>query len=192
MDFPTLPLPSLYVGDNAMGVLLHDLVRALKRQKFRVIVIVNGHGGRYHVKTLERVAAEETDPGEVAVIHAFAFDVGPGKGGHAERYETGFMQAYFPETVKLDALPPFPQPVKNVETGILDGPTCVGKPTPDFSVRPEQDPRYARVEEGYQDVKNGVERLGSQLKSAMANVGLGQEHSGFDELRKGSFADKEW
>jgi len=172
MDFPGLSLPSLYLADNAIGVVLHDLIRALKAQQFRVIVIVNGHGGKYHVLTLERIAAEQTEPGKIAVIHAFAFDVGSGKGGHAERYETGFMQAYYPRTVNLNALPLFPEPVKNVEYGILDGPTCLGQPTPDFSVRSEQDPRNARIEEGYQDVRNGVERLADQLRAAMASIGL--------------------
>ncbi len=167
MDFPTLPLPSLYVRDHAMGTLLHDLVGALKRQLFRLIVMVNGHGAKYHVVTLERIAAEETEPGKVAVIHGFAFDVGPGKGGHAERYETGFLMAYYPDTVDLSTLPSLPTPLKNVETGILDGPTCVGKPTADFTVRPEQDPRHASAEEGFQDVVNGVRRIGAQMKKAM-------------------------
>jgi creatinine amidohydrolase len=172
MDFPGLPLPSLYVADNAMGVVIHELVRGLKAQKFRVIALVNGHGGKYHVETLKRIAAEESEPGAFAVIFAFAFDVSPGKGGHAERYETGFSEAYYPNTVNLKALPPSPEPIKNVETGILDGPTCLGQPTSDFSVRPEQDPRNATVEDGYQDVRNGVERLGAQIRQGLVGVGL--------------------
>ncbi len=170
MDFPTLPLPSLYVQDNVMGVLLHDLIRALKRQGYKLIVLVNGHGAKYHLMTLERLAAEETEPGKVAVIHGFAFDVSPGRGGHAERFETGFLLANFPETVDLSALPPLPQPLKNTETGILDGPTCVGQPTPDFTVRPEQDPRYATPEEGRQDVPNAVKRIGEHMRGALQRL----------------------
>jgi hypothetical protein len=117
--------------------------------------------------SLIRIAVEETEPGKVAVLHALAFDVGPGKGGHAERYETGFMQAYFPDTVDLSALPPLPTPLKNTETGILDGPTCDSKPTADFTVRPEQDPRIAKVEEGYQDVATGVKRISKQIHEAL-------------------------
>ncbi len=167
MDFPGLSFPSLYVEEHAMGVIVHEMVRALKRQHYRVIVIVNGHGAMYHLTALIRIAVEESVPGEVAVLHGLAFDVGPGKGGHAERYETGFMLADYPDTVDLGALPPLPTPLRNVENGILDGPTCEGKPTPDYTVRLEQDPRQASVEEGRQDVRNGVERIGNQVKAAL-------------------------
>ena len=168
MDFPGLSLPSLYIQETALGVILHDLVRALKVQRFKVIVLCNGHGARHHQGMLMRVAVEETEPGKVAVLHALAFDVSPGKGGHAERYETGFMRAYYPDTVDLDALPSLPIPIKNVETGILDGPTCKAKPMPDFTVRPEQDPRNSSVEEGLEDVRNAVQRIGKQVQEALA------------------------
>lgn len=167
MDFPDLPLPSLYIVESSFMVVVRELVRVLRRQLFRVIVIVNGHGAKYHMSGLMRLAVEESVPGELAVLHAMAFDIGPGKGGHAERYETGFIQAYYPESVDLTALPKLPTPLKNTETGILDGPTCEGKPTPDFTVRSDQDPRYARAEEGYQDVANGVQRVSRQVKSAL-------------------------
>lgn len=169
MDFPALPLPSLYLSEGPFLTIVHELVRALKRQGFRVIAIVNGHGAKYHVQGLMRVAVEESEPGKVAVLHALAFDIGPGRGGHAERYETAFMQAYYPETVDLSALPALPTPIKNTETGILDGPTCDGEPTPDYTVRLEQDPRMADVEEGFEDVANGVRRVGEQVRRALAS-----------------------
>jgi creatinine amidohydrolase len=167
MDFPGLGFPSLYVEEHALGVIVHEIVRALKRQNYRVIVIVNGHGAVYHLGALIRIAVEETEPGKVAVLHSLAFDIGPGKGGHAERYETGFMLAHYPETVDLNALPPLPTPLSNIANGILDGPTCEGKPTPDYTVRLNQDPRTASVEEGNQDVKNGVQRIGNQVRQAL-------------------------
>ncbi len=167
MDFPDLALPSLYIVESSFMTIVRELVRGLKRQMFRIIVIVNGHGAKYHMTGLMRVAVEESEPGKHAVVHALAFDITPGKGGHAERYETGFMQAYFPNTVDLYSLPELPLPIKNMETGILDGPTCEGRPTPDFTVRSEQDPRFAKVEEGHQDLANGVERVSKQVKEAM-------------------------
>ena len=167
MDFPDLALPSLYIVESSFMTIVRELVRALKRQMFRVIVIVNGHGAKYHMTGLMRVAVEESEPGKHAVVHALAFDISPGKGGHAERYETGFMQAYFPTTVDLNTLPEIPVPIKNMETGILDGPTCEGRPNPDFTVRSEQDPRFAKIEEGYQDVINGVQRVNRQVQDAL-------------------------
>jgi creatinine amidohydrolase len=167
MDFPELGFPSLYVEEHAFGVIVHEIVRSLKRQRYRVIVLVNGHGAKYHLGALIRIAVEESEPGEVAVLHGLAFDIGPGKGGHAERYETGFMLAYYQDTVDLNALPQLPTPLSNVATGILDGPTCEGKPTPDHTIRLDQDPRTASVEEGNRDVTNGVERIGNQVREAL-------------------------
>jgi len=167
MDFPGLLLPSLYIKENAIGVIVRDIVNRLKTQGFRVIAIVNGHGAQYHLLSLIRIAVEETEPGKVVVLHTLAFDIGPGKGGHAERFETGFMQAYFPDTVDLQALPPLPTPLKNTEVGILDGPTCDKKPTPDYTVRLEQDPRVAKVEEGNEDVVTGVKRISKQVLEAL-------------------------
>lgn len=167
MDFPDLSLTSLYIVESSFMTIVRELVRGLKRQNFRVVVILNGHGAKYHMSGLMRLAVEESAPGELAVVHAMAFDIGKDKGGHAERYETAFMQAYYPETVDLSALPPLPQPLKNTLTGILDGPTCEGKPTADFTVRENQDPRHAMVDEGYQDVINGVQRVGRQVREAL-------------------------
>ena len=101
------------------------------------------------------------------MLHGLAFDIGPGKGGHAERYETGFMLAYFPETVDLGALPLLPTPLSNVVTGILDGPTCEGKPTSDYTNRKDPDPRTVSAEEGNQGVIHGVQRIGDQVRAVL-------------------------
>lgn len=42
MDFPDLPSPGLFAEDSAFGVIVHEVIRALKRQLFKVIVVVNG------------------------------------------------------------------------------------------------------------------------------------------------------
>jgi creatinine amidohydrolase len=167
MDFPDLIFTSMYIKENAIGIIVREIVNRLKSQGFRVIVIVNGHGAKYHLMSLIRIAVEETEPGKAVVLHALAFDIGPGKGGHAERYETGFMRAYYPETVDLEVLPALPKPLKNTEHGILDGPTCESRPTPDYTVRSEQDPRISKVEEGYMDVSNGVKRISKQVREAL-------------------------
>lgn len=171
MDYPGFILPSLYVEDSAFGVIIHELVRALKRQEFRVIAIVNGHGGRNHLVTLNRIAIEESEPGQAAVFHFFGLRTDQEfKGGHAERGETAFMLAYYPETVDMTTLPPASAPLKNVEFGILDAPTCRGKPTPDHTVRVEQDPRYAFPEEGREDQAYGVQLLVEKVAEALARV----------------------
>jgi creatinine amidohydrolase len=173
MDFPGFPLRSLYNEDSAFGVVLRDLIRGLKRQLFKVIVIVNGHGGHNHLATIKRICVEETEPGEVEVIVGFAFDTSSVKDGHAERYETSFMRAFYPDTVDLNMLPPLPKPLKNVDYGILDEETCLGHPTPDFTVRESQDPRFSDLELGKQDLKNCVTRIDQQIREALARIGAG-------------------
>jgi creatinine amidohydrolase/Fe(II)-dependent formamide hydrolase-like protein len=169
MDFPGLALSSLYVEDSAFGVIVHEVIRALKRQAFQVIAIINGHGGRNHLVTLDRIAVEETEPGAIAVAHIFALHAGD-SGGHAERGETSVMLGYYPETVDLAALPPPSIPLRNTEFGILDHPTCVGEPTPDFTVRPEQDPRDASAEEGRTVTAQRVRYIVDKVQAALVRV----------------------
>jgi creatinine amidohydrolase len=172
MDFPGLPLLSLYIEESAFGVIVRELIRGLKQQEFKVITVVNGHGGHNHLTTLKRICVEETERGRVEVLNGFAFDTATVKDGHAERYETGFMRAYYTDTIDLSALPPLPTPLKNVEYGILDEETCLGDPTPDFTVRMKQDPRYSDVEAGKKDLENGVRRISQQVNAALKSIGF--------------------
>jgi creatinine amidohydrolase len=171
MDFPGFSLPSLYIEESAFGIIISDLVRALKRQKFRVIVLVSGHGGNNHRATLTRIAQEQSVPGTCIVLHAYGLrEPSDYKGGHAEKTEVSFMLAKYRETVDLQALPPSLQPLHNVEFGVLDLLTCMGKPTPDYTVRPQQDPRFATAEEGEKDHEYGVEMLVKMVAEAMSTM----------------------
>ncbi len=159
MDFPGLALPSLYIEDSAFGVIVHEVIRGLKKQSFKLIVVVNGHGGKYHLITLNRIAAEETEPGKATVMHAFHLDPGENKGGHAEKSETGLMMALYGDRVDIGSLPPLSEPILSRDYGILDLPTCFGQPTSDYSVRSNQDPRYASKEEGQASFAREVNNL---------------------------------
>ena len=173
MDFPGFSLPSLYLEDSAFGVIMHEIIRRLKRQEFRVIVVVNGHGGQNHLATLDRIVDEESEPGKVAVEHLFSLQLGDNEGlegGHAEREETAFMRGYYPETVDLESLPPSSVRLKNIEFGVLDGPTCRGEPTPDFTVRSEQDPRYSTADEGRERTAERVQHIVQEVRRAISSV----------------------
>jgi creatinine amidohydrolase len=152
MDFPGFNLPSLYNEESAFGIIIQDLVRLFKQQEYKVVAIINGHGGQNHYVTLMRIAREQSEPGKCVVLHAFGLrEHHDYRGGHAEKGETAFMMAFEPETVNLPGLPAMPTPLKSMEFGVLDQLTCMGKPTEDFTVRPEQDPRSATAEEGKAD-----------------------------------------
>lgn len=167
MDFPAFPLPSLYIEESAFGVIVREIVRGLKRQAFRVVVLVNGHGAPNHRATLGRIAIEESEPGRVAVLLVGAL-LDTRVRGHAELRETSYMMAYYPDTVDLAALPPLPAPLITFQTGVLDQPTCAGEPASDFSIRREQDPRYATSAQGREDVTSEVRRITQKVRDALA------------------------
>lgn len=170
MDYPGFSPPSLYVEDSAMGVIVHEVIRALKRQEFRVIVIVNGHGARNHRATLERIAVEESEPGRVAVLlTGYFYDTTYRE--HAALGETSFLMAFHPETVDLSALPPLSEPLRYTDFGILDTPTIVGEPSPGFAVRAEQDPRHATAMRGKDDVAREARSIAGKVREALTAVG---------------------
>ena len=166
IDFPGFPLPSLYLEESAFGVIVREVVRAVKRQAFRVIALVNGHGAPNQRTTLDRIAVEESEPGRVSVFLT-GFRYVTRYRGHAELGETSFMLAYHPETVDLDALPPLPTPLGNLQFAVLDGPTCAGQPTPDFTVRPEQDPRRADAARGREDVAHEGHQIALKVQELL-------------------------
>jgi creatinine amidohydrolase/Fe(II)-dependent formamide hydrolase-like protein len=169
MDFPGFPLPSLYIEESALGVIVNEVVAALKRQAFRVIVLVNGHGGPNHRALLTRIATEQSDPGRVAVFLTGALlDTHPR--GHASRRETSYMLDVKPDSVDLAALPAFPAPVRTFEFGILDHPTCAGQPAPDFSICSDQDPRLATAEEGRDHVLREGKSIAAKVRDALRTV----------------------
>jgi creatinine amidohydrolase len=169
IDFPGFPLTSLYIEESAFGIIVREMVRALKRQAFRVIGLVNGHGAPNQRTTLERLAMEESEPGRAAVfLTGFRFVTR--YRGHAELGETSFTLAYHPESVDLGALPPLPTPLGNLDFAVLDGPTCAGQPTRDFTVRGEQDPRQAEAARGKDDVAYEAHHIALKVRELLPAV----------------------
>ena len=58
MDFPANSLPSLYLPEEVLAIVVRHQIVLLARMGFRHVVLVNGHGGRNHVAALKRIAAE--------------------------------------------------------------------------------------------------------------------------------------
>lgn len=167
MDFPGFSLPSLYLEDSAFVVIVHGVIRALQHQPSRVNMLVNARGGKCRPVTPNRIVAKESDLGELTLLHVLGVDPGENNGGHAEMRKTGLIPAPYVDIVDLHALPETLVFLKNTEFGILDHPTCLGDPTPDFSVRSEQDSRFATEAEGQacfaNELNNRVEMLQETL-----------------------------
>jgi creatinine amidohydrolase len=170
MDFPGFPVKSLYYEESAFGVAVRELVRALAADSFRLVVLVNGHGATNHIRTLERIAREETRAGEMSVISLTVW-VPPepphADPGHAAREETSVMLAVAGDHVRVDRLPA-EGPLRYQDHGIVDGPAFDGFPTEDFTVPAERDPRAATREEGERIVELEVRAAIARVEEELA------------------------
>ena len=151
MNFPGFPVKSLYFEESAFGIAVRELVRGLKADPFRLIVLMNGHGAGNHLQTLRRIALEETVNGQVLVaLHPNYNRPRPANidPGHAERWETSMVMAIQEESVRLDVLPPLGEPLRYRDYGIVEGKAFDGRPGPDFFLPDSADPRHSSRAEG--------------------------------------------
>ena len=173
MDFPDFPVRSLYFEESAFGLAVREIVRALKRDDFRLIVLANGHSARNQQQTLSRIALEETELPAVRVDHLNVW-VPPAPPrldpGHAERQEAALLLAVAGEHVRLAELPAS-GPLRYSDYGVVDGPAFDGDPTPDFTVRPDADPRGATREEGEQILASEVEAAAERVRRELESLG---------------------
>jgi creatinine amidohydrolase len=174
MDFPGFPVKSVYFEESAFGLTVREVVRALKRDEYRLIVLANGHGAGNQQATLSRIALEETELPRVRVVFVSVWappeppQLDP---GHAERNEAAVMLALVGDRVSLDELPA-DGPLRYAEHGVVDGPAFDGEPTPDFTVRPEADPRGATREEGERILAREVELVAQRVRHELGNLGV--------------------
>jgi len=169
MDFPANSLKSLYSPEDVFGVVVRARLELLVAQDYRLIALVNGHGATNHIAVLERLATEFTARGPTRVLYTIAFPPElAGAIGHADAEETSLMQALYPASVDLTALPPLPAPLRNTDWAIVDSPTFAGRPNAARTVQPESDPRRAAsAERGRAFVELTVARIAAQVREAL-------------------------
>ena len=177
MDFPANSLPSLYCREEFLGLWLRELLDLLIRQQYKLIVLVNGHGARNHLDTLQRLAIEFSASSPARVLLTTAW---PARGdpdtftGHADAGETSVMMALFPDSVELGALPPDSEPLRSRDWAIVDPETFNGHPTPQHTLRPEYDPRLrSSADKGRRILGLAAEDVGAVVREALAALGLG-------------------
>lgn len=173
MDFPANSLPSMYCSEEVLALLVREQLRLAVRFGFKLIVIVTGHAASNQIDVLNRLAVEFSAESPAQVRVALPFVTNPQgimEVGHASRIETAVMLALHPETVQLDALPPLPQPLRNVDHAIVDYNTFLGDPTPDHTVPPADDPRRATAEDGRSTIEQAVAQIVALVE---AEVGPG-------------------
>ena len=124
MRFPDLPLTSEYSERAEMEAAVRNRLTALRGTGFRHVFLVNHHGGRGQIATLEALAEECSAEGfGVHAVRTYQFsDVRHESmrvGGHAGLSETTWVLAFRPELVDLARQPDGELSV--CRTGILHG-----------------------------------------------------------------------
>ena len=176
MDFPNNILKSLYCREEFLALLMRELLGQLVELKYKLIVIVNGHGATNQIETLRRLSIEFSACSPARVLLALAWlptddvlVIGP---GHADAVETSIMMALHPECVDLSQLPPPTQPLRNQDWAIVDDLTFRGQPTPDHTVRPEADPRLnASAEHGQRILNRILDELEKSVRAELQRLG---------------------
>jgi len=171
MDFPGLPMRSLYCPEEVLAIVVRWWLEMLVSQGYRLVVLVNGHGADNQIETLQRLATEFTNTHPARVLLLMPTPRTPGdyfNGSHATRMETAVMQR-LTESVALEELPD--GPLHNTELAVVDELTFMGQPTPDHTVRAEDDPRLATPEEGERRLRTIVSDLAEVLRAELRAPG---------------------
>jgi creatinine amidohydrolase len=185
MDFPSSLLKGLYLPEEYVALQVRALLTALSEQGFRLIVLINGHGGVNHIALLDRLSAEFTARGPARVLNfiAWASDGDkPQQGleegsyglevGHADAIEAARIMALNPAAVDLSALPPPGEPLHNTQWAVVDYLTWRGQPTADHTVREKYDPRFgASAEEGEKTFELSASHIAQQVGAALTAMG---------------------
>jgi creatinine amidohydrolase/Fe(II)-dependent formamide hydrolase-like protein len=92
--------------------------------------------------------------------------------GHADALETSLLRALYPDAVDLGRLPNLPEPLRNIDFGIVDGATFAGQPTDDHTLRAEHDPRRnSSAQKGETALQETTMWIAEQVRAALKEVG---------------------
>lgn len=172
MDYPSNSMKSLYCSEEVLGIIMKEYIGMLIKQEYKLIVIVNGHGGVNHVNVLTRLAKEFTHNTHATVLYTTAlFDEKGTTGfGHATLAETSIMKYIHKESVDVGTLPPKGQKIFNTRWSIVDSETFRGNPNSDFSVR--EDPREADEQLGKSIFEGTVDNVSNCVLTEMKKLNI--------------------
>ena len=166
MDFPANSVKSAYVREEVFSLAVRATLDALfDRMWFRSVVIVNGHGADNQRAVLDRLRVEYNASGRslMWVYPGFPRSLVAGSIGHAAAEESSMLMATWPHCVDLDRLPK-EGPLRNLDHAVVDGDSFDGAPTPDFTVREEQDPRF------HTDASIGAKYIEEAAREVLAEI----------------------
>jgi creatinine amidohydrolase/Fe(II)-dependent formamide hydrolase-like protein len=169
MDFPKLSVASAYFREEVFALVVRDILNILfNRMHFKNVLIVNGHGADNQKETLNRITHEYNDgpadkPRVIWVYPGFPRSLLAGAIGHAASEETSMLESCWPGCTDISRLPKEGH-LGNADYAIVDGDTFDCSPTPDHSLREEQDPRF------HTDVAWGAEQMEMAANEVVEDV----------------------
>lgn len=160
MDVPKNSIPSCYAREEIFALMIREYLRMLVNMKYKLIVIVNGHGAWGQKDSLERLAIEfsnETDSKVIVTmpdidVEAMGLDY-----GHGTLVEASTMCYVRPDDVDMSTYPPRDVKLKYTDWGIADDCVFECKPSPDGCVI--HDPRDANFELGEKLTNAAIDKL---------------------------------
>jgi len=170
MDFPANSMPSLYLPEEVLAIVVRHQIILLRRMGFRDVVLVNGHGGKNHVAALKRLCAELSAEGGCRVHYAFTFPEGAGtwsKRHHASTDETAVVRHLLPESVDTATLPPTGRPIRARDFAVVDQDAFEGRNLPEGTIT--EDPRAATATLGEQHLAAATEAVVAELREALTS-----------------------
>jgi len=169
MDFPNNSLKSMYWPPELFEAVMREQLKHLVSMKYRMIVIVNGHGAKKQIEILNQLSEELIKHTDTCIKNIMVLFEDCGVGiGHAGLAETAIMQAVCPEGVDLSELPEKKEKIYNVEFAIVDNETFEKGPNDDYSVR--YDPRDATPELGRKLIDFAVNKCVEIIDTAYRNL----------------------
>jgi creatinine amidohydrolase len=173
MDVPKNSMKSFYTKEDMFGVIVREFLRMLVMQGYKLIVIVNGHGAKGQIDTLNRLAIEFTNETDSHVMVGFPVASSYFKDpdfGHGTILETSIQMYLNPENVDLKQFPSKPEKLKNTDWGIADSCTFSLHPNKDKTII--SDPRDATAERGERYVVAAVNELVIQVEGKWKDIGI--------------------
>ena len=174
MDHPANVVPSAYCSEEIFALLVREVLREVAQMGARLAVIVNGHGSLNQMDVLDRLAIELNHTTDLRVHAKLAMPkrlLDAGEGDHAAAGETSLMMYLYPQTVRLEELPSYPEPITYKDHGVADASPFLG--TNKGPALPlESDPRVAAsAEKGRKRMDETISELVNEVRDHLNQLG---------------------
>jgi len=98
---------TIWLSPETLALVVRDIVRSLLDQGFKLIILVNGHGGNFILKVIVRKINLELKERRVILVNVAETMIKLVKNDlHAGDVETSLMLYLYPNLVKTDKIPP--------------------------------------------------------------------------------------